>query len=81
MRRRSGLMWRKPPADPDPYWRDHDDLRGVICNPALVVGDLNRMERDYVDPEGRLPRETAEALGLDVDTVVRVMRHVLFEQQ
>ena len=81
MRNRSNLMHRKPAGSQDPYWRDEGDLVGVSCNPQLLIGDLNRMEEDYVDPEGQLAAEVAAATGLNLEQVIQVMRYVLFVQQ
>lgn len=57
-----------------------------------LVGDLNRMEEDYLDPQypepplaSRAPgsdpsTECAQATGIDVETVRKVLRYVFLEQ-
>jgi hypothetical protein len=59
---------------------------------VLINGDLNRMEKDYLDPEypqppfairpeGSSPAEMcAAATGVDIDTVRKVLRYVFLEQ-
>lgn len=72
------VLDRAHPQPPRPSWH-------------LLVGDLNRMEGDYLAPvypqdvsehAARRPRgsspaeECAEATGVDIDTVRRVLLHV-----
>lgn len=93
VRARNGLLPRKPTDDPDPYWRQAPDdapTQGPSWMP--LVGDLDRMERDYLTPdypgrpfaerpEGSDPAaECARAVGVDVDVVKRVLGYV-FRQQ
>lgn len=94
MRHRNGLL-RKPPGDEDPYWRP--DSIGTRDGPldadrARIAGELNRMERDYLNPVYPEPpwatrepgsdplAEVATATGVDVETVRRVLRYVFMEQ-
>lgn len=79
MRERNNLMHRKPADDPDPYFRVPEHMRGRE-GAAILIGDLNRMERDYLSPDGDLVLAAAEATGVDANTVTRVMRYVFFEQ-
>lgn len=91
LRTRNGLNFRKPDHDPDPYWRG--GIRGHDVNWEGLCGDLNRMERDYLDPDyPRLPfatrpdesspaEECATATGIPVDTVRRILRYVFLEQR
>jgi hypothetical protein len=86
VRARNGLGERKPPSDPDPYPRSTEG--GTREDLLILVGDLNRMERDYLDPKypeppwaGRPNRSDpatvcADATGVDVETVRKVLRHV-----
>ena len=85
MRSRNGLMHRKPDDDPDPYWRGElaRELTGAKPSAWTLVGDLNRMERDYLkedDPAGGLSGQVARATGVRDDHVRRVLRYVFFEQ-
>jgi hypothetical protein len=60
----------------------------MIPEKALLIGDLNRMERDYLNPvypeppwAGRAGRsdptaEVADATGVDDETVRKVLRYV-----
>jgi hypothetical protein len=55
---------------------------------ALIVGDLNRMEADYLEPGDRWTQagpspaeECAEATGVDVETVRKVLRYVFLESR
>lgn len=61
-------------------------------NWGALVGDLNRMEADYLDPERFAddPRvlqlnsplhQVAAATGVDVETVRKILRYVFLEQQ
>lgn len=86
MRARANFR-RKPPDDPDPYWRDVQ-----TSNLSMTEGDLNRMERDYLHPvypeppwASREPKSdptarAAAALDIDETTVRRVLRYVFLEQ-
>jgi hypothetical protein len=86
MRTRNNLMFRKPDDDPDPYFRDD-----IMNNNSLLIGDLNRMERDYLNPvypeppwAGRAGRsdpstQVADATGVDVETVRKVLRCVFLD--
>lgn len=59
---------------------------------VLLNGDLNRMEKDYLDPEypqppyavrpeGSSPAEQcAAATGVDIDVVRQVLQYVFLEQ-
>lgn len=78
MRGRNRLAFRKPDSDPDPYWRGADDLPEYVDR--MLVGDLNRMERDYLRPDSGLVAECVEATRADADTVRRVLRWVFLEQ-
>jgi hypothetical protein len=92
LRSRNNLQ-RKPDDDPDPYWRDQSKHSYASGNPvrALLAGELNRMERDYLDPQypeppfaARSPgsdplTECATATGVDREVVRRVLRHVFRE--
>lgn len=94
VRDRNGLLPRKPLDDPDPYWREYPDRLTALVRPSwpLLVGDLDRMERDYLSPAypdppfAQLPAgsdpaaECARAVGVDVQTVRRVLAYV-FRQQ
>ncbi len=93
VRARNGLLPRKPDTDPDPYWRTVPaDAPASPSWPALV-GDLDRMERDYLAPdypalpfagrgEGSDPAsECARAVGVDVAVVRRVLAFVFRQQQ
>jgi len=85
VRERSGLT-RKPLDDPDPYWREVPSAETVSW--SMLCGDLNRMERDYLDPaypqppfairpEGSDPgAECAAATGVPIDTVRAVLAFV-----
>ena len=80
MRNRNGLMHRKPDDDPDPYWRA---LPAHVHDPSAwtLIGDLNRMERDYLMTEDRsLTVQCAEATGVDPETIQKVLRYVFLEQ-
>jgi hypothetical protein len=84
MRERAGLR-RKPNNDPDPYFRE-----ATMNNVTLHEGDLNRMERDYLNPQYPEPpwatreagsdpsSQVAEMTGVDVETVRKVLRAVFF---
>jgi hypothetical protein len=88
MRSRNNLMYRKPDDDPDPYWRA--DAPNDFAA-SILVGDLNRMERDYLNPvypeppwAGRAGRsdpsaQVADATGVDVEVVRKVLRCVFLE--
>lgn len=90
MRSRNNLMFRKPHDDPDPYFRNDPTFPSV--NVAALIGDLNRMERDYLKPiypeppwAGRAGRsdptaQVADATGVDDETVRKVLRYVFLEQ-
>src|SRR5947209_3654850 len=67
----------------------------AVENHGLLIGDLNRMERDYlggpnagagigsrdVNATGEsLSHEVAAATGVDIETVKRVLRYVFLEQ-
>lgn len=89
MRTRNGLMFRKPDDDPDPYWRVPNLPMPEHVSPMLV-GDLNRMERDYLNPVYPEPpwatrepdsdpsAQVAAATGIDIETVRAVLRAVFF---
>lgn len=90
MRSRNGLHWR-PEGDAGPY--PPGDVVDLSRAPSwyCTVGDLNRMENGYLHPElpgvgvgARLEssplHEAAEATGVDVETVRRVLAFV-FRQQ
>jgi hypothetical protein len=93
VRARNHLLPRKPLDDPDPYWRQLPE-GAAAQQPSwfLLVGDLDRMERDYLTPEyprrpfaerpeGSDPAaECARSVGVDVDVVKRVLAYV-FRQQ
>ncbi len=86
VRNRNHLPRPQHPEDPystgEQYGRAH-----------LIAGDLNRMERDYLDPtypqppwatrpEGSDPSaECAAATGLDVETVRKVLSYVFRESR
>lgn len=90
VRERNGLLPRKPLDDPDPYWREFPDASAATRQPhwPMLVGDLDRMERDYLTPEypqrpfparpdGSDPAsECARATGVDVATVRAVLAYV-----
>lgn len=94
VRERNGLLPRKPLDDPDPYWREIPDTGAATRQPnwSMLVGDLDRMERDYLTPEypqrpfaerpdGSDPAaECARAVGVDVEIVRRVLAHVFREE-
>ena len=97
MRERNNLLFRKPEGDRDPYWRDEAaPPPGAFPHSApswwLLVGDMNRMERDYLEPVYPPPSfarllpgsdpaaECAEATGVDVEVVRTVLRYVFCEQ-
>jgi hypothetical protein len=88
MRDRNRIAFRKPDDDPDPYPRAQD-----LGLNARLIGDLNRMERNYLDPKYPEPpfaryapgsdpaTEAATALGIPVETVRAVLRYVFLEQR
>lgn len=90
VRNRNGLMHRKPVGDSDPYWRGETSF--LPPSPGALIGDLNRMERDYCEPEfperpfasrerGSDPaHEVSRLSGVSVEDVRKVMRCVFFEQ-
>lgn len=89
MRTRNGLMFRKPDEDPDPYWRNGLPPGAFdAVNWFCLVGDMNRMERDYLNPD--YPRHraansdpasvTAAATGVPVEMVRKVLAHVFLGQ-
>lgn len=82
MRNRNGLMFRKPDDDPDPYWRsDAPGAPQATTASWVLIGDLNRMERDYLATEERsLAVQCSEATGIDQETVQKVLRYVFLEQ-
>ena len=93
MRNRNGLMHRKPDDDPDPYWRTGlPPLAATAPSGYNLIGDMNRMEQDYLEPvypEPPLARrpggsspaeECAAATGVDAETVRKVLRYVFLEQ-
>lgn len=93
VRARNGLIPRKPLDNPDPYWRTlPEGTAGWQGSWSLLVGDLDRMERDYLipeypqrpfaeRPEGSDPAtECARAVGVDVAIVQQVLEYV-FRQQ
>lgn len=98
MRSRNGLLIGRggaslrTPEDQTPYSLTPDTLPKDI-NLHTLVGDINRMERDYTDPQypgpgwgQRYPdsdpsAEVARATGVPVDDVRKVMCHVFFEQR
>lgn len=94
MRGRNGGVFRRE-GDPMPYPSAEEvEERGQLrLNWYSLVGDLNRMERGYTDPEvddGRNVgariwhsplHEAATATGVDVETVRKVLRYVFLEQR
>lgn len=93
MRNRNGLLHRKPDDDPDPYWRSNDALEARIregggLHPAnmsasMLIGDLNRMERDYLATDGYLSTladAVTAATDVSQDDVRKVLRYVFLEQ-
>jgi hypothetical protein len=94
VRERNGLLPRKPIDDPDPYWRQLPDAGAAARQPTwvMLVGDLDRMERDYLTPEyphrpfaerhqGSDPAaECARAVGVDVAVVRQVLAYVFCQQ-
>lgn len=92
VRERNDLLPRKPDNDPDPYERDAAVIARHEPRWAMLTGDLNRMERDYLAPQypaapfAELPAgsdpaaECARATGVDIETVRVVLRYV-FQQQ
>jgi hypothetical protein len=95
MRHRNNLLYRKPAGDRDPYWHPGSNVLPsyVEADQRMLIGDLNRMEQDYLDPqypeppfarrpEGSDPSaEVAKATGVDIETVRKVLRHVFMEQR
>jgi hypothetical protein len=95
VRDRNGLLPRKPLDDPDPYWREYPSRLAELARPSwpLLVGDLDRMERDYLDPvypappfaqapEGSDPAaEVTQETGIEIETVRAVLRYVFREQR
>lgn len=94
LRSRNGLLFRKPDEDEHPYWNGVRDFPPK--SPAAVetlIGDFNRMERDYLndtpccrmglpgEPDLGPSAEVAEATGVDIETVKKVLRHVFLEQR
>jgi len=89
VRNRNGLMPRKPSDGPDLY---PCDLPPEQAARYRLGGDLDRMERDYLNPVYPKPpfarrgpgsdpaAEVAAATGVDVETVRAVLDHV-FRQQ
>lgn len=79
---------RKSDDDPDPYWREGE---GYEAMRALIAGDLNRMERDYLDPkypaypyatrpEGSDPAaECSARTGVGIEDVRAVLHYVFRE--
>lgn len=92
VRKRNCLLPHKPFDDPDPYWREMPEGVGSLPSWSLLVGDLDRMERDYLSPEyprrpfaerpeGSDPAaECARAVGVDVAVVRRVLDYVFRHQ-
>lgn len=91
MRNRNGVDWR-PEGDASPYPPPSvvDQHRPPIW--YRTVGDLNRMENGYLCPEGPdvgvgAPledsplHEAADATGVDVETVRRVLEFVFRQQR
>lgn len=88
VRARNGLHERKPLSDPDPYPRTTDG--GTRQELMALVGDLNRMERDYLCPVYPEPpwalrpersdpaTKCADDLGMDVDAVRKVLEYVFW---
>jgi hypothetical protein len=86
---RNGLTWQPDPGQVHPY------LPEGFAAPTslwLLVGDLRRMERDYLDPEypvapwairpgGSDPTaQLARMTGVDEDSVRKVLRALFLEQ-
>jgi len=91
VRHRNGLDWRPRGFDWGEY--PYPPLDGANPNQRLLTGDLNRMEQDYLDPvypeppfayrePGSSPSErVAEATGVDIETVRKVLRYVFLSQE
>ncbi len=87
MRARNHILKRKPSGDRDPYWRDGSRFPGP-SDLGVLIGDLNRMEQDYLDPPfewtdgaGSPAERCATETGVDVETVRKVLRYVFMEQR
>lgn len=84
MRNRNGTMFRKPDDDPDPYWRsDAPGAPQATAASWMLIGDMNRMERDYLaegDPDDGLAGQAARATGVAAEDVRKVLRYVFLEQ-
>lgn len=76
-RGRNGLTWR-PTEHPDPY-PPASECEGRVLNTYLILGDLNRFERDVMGVGhggDSLAQEYADIAETDVETVRRVLRAV-----
>lgn len=96
MRSRNGLLFRKPVDDPDPYWRvpPPDAVGPTVQEKAMLmlVGDMNRMERDYLNPvypekpwvtrePGSDPlSQVVAATGVDEESVLKVLYYMFYGQ-
>lgn len=90
-RARNGLRWRPADDAASPYPPAAEPWRPVGW--VGLVGDLNRMERDYLSPAypepplaQRVPgsdpaSECAAAIGVDVAIVRRVLAYVFLGQR
>lgn len=92
MRDRNGIGWHTDAEDYEPYppaavVETHRDPSWY-----MVVGDLNRMEAGYLEPEregvacgGLLDHsplhEAAKATGVEIEAVRRVLAYVFREQR
>lgn len=91
MRHRSHLEWRPEPGSEAVY--PPPGVGGPLAGTDGLIGDLNRMERDYLNPaypeppwatrpEGSDPSaECAAATGVDVETVRAVLAYVFRESR
>lgn len=79
-RERNNLKWRPGPGE-------------SLYSKDILVGDLNRMEKDYLDPEYPVPpgairepgsspsEQVAEATGVAIEDVRKVLQYVFLEQR
>lgn len=82
VRGRNGMLWR-PTEHPDPYPHNGTEWKPQIGFNTLL-GDFNRFERDVLGigwgagtpAADDLAQEYAEAAGVDVETVRKVLRAV-----
>jgi hypothetical protein len=90
MRERNGVTWRASPDRENPY-PDPDCMDSARQH--LICGDMNRMERDYLNPvypeppwATRTPgsdpaAECAARTGVDIEDVRAVLHYVFMEQR